>query len=146
MADNATIRTRLVPAPDSRGKGPRTSYGAYWRAEPGAVWQRVAGPYGPIVYMTKEAAEQAAREVYTAALLSSGPFGSQFGRRDITLGGHALARVAASPVRGADGIAHYPLICLLGPADVDDLGGLIVEALNAYPPALTWAREMLKKA
>ncbi len=138
--DNATIRVRLVAAPGASGKGPRTSFGASWRFEPGAAWQRVAGPYGPIVYTSEVAAERAATEARAEAL-KGGPFRQHFGSRELYLG----PDIEADPIAILSPPSVPPdKLQPLSPTEMGELGRLIGAALNAYPPALAWARARLK--
>lgn len=135
--DNATIRTRLVAAPDAAGKGPRTSYGAYWRPFPGDPWQRVSSGYGPIVYTSEAAAERAATEA-RADSLKGGPFTQHFGSRELYLGPDSDA--APVMVLSAPRDSAPPP---LSPVEMGELGRFIAAALNEHPPAVAWARARL---
>lgn len=139
--DNATSKTRLTPAVGR--SGPRTVYRAYWRPHSGAEWRTVTNADGnPIAYKDGESAMRAADHVRREALRIEGPFTLPYGGRELYAEGvpaFQFRKVDATGAATSDG----PFT--LSPTEADVLGRLIGEALNAYAPAVYWARYRTKQ-
>jgi len=131
MTDNATCKTRLMPAAGHRGI--RTVYRSWFRADPAAPWQTVRNADGnPIAYTSADAA-LAAAELMRGQV--PGPFCQPWGSRELHLGADPVPAFLFDKGyrREGDGAP------VLSPTEADELGRLICAALNAYPAAREWA-------